>query len=186
MTNPPPTDPRTAASRAGGPKAPASPRRSREPGHRRKFLVVVDDTPECDRAVYYASRRAAGTGGALLLLGVMELEGVNQQWLGIADLMRAEATDDMSARLDKFAARARQVAGVDAETVIREGSKADAVMATIAEDEDIAILVLAAGVSKEGPGPLVSALVGFHSGHFPVPITIVPGALTDAEIDALA
>lgn len=163
-----------------------APRRSREPGHRRKFLVVVDDTPECDRAVYYASRRAAGTGGALVLLGVLELEGVHQQWLGVADLMRAEAHDDMSARLEKFVARARQVAGVDAEPVIREGSKADAVIKLIAEDQDIAILVLAAGVGKEGPGPLVSALAGFQSGHFPVPITVVPGALTDAEIDALA
>ncbi|WP_454915056.1 universal stress protein [Xanthobacter sediminis] len=181
------TDPRTPPRTAIHP--PASPRRSREPGHRRKFLVVVDDTPECDRAVYYASRRAAGTGGALLLLGVLELEGVNQQWLGVADLMRAEATDDMAARLQKFTARARQAAGpdgVDAQTVIREGSKAEAVLAAIAEDEDIAILVLAAGVGKEGPGPLVSALAGFHAGHFPVPITIVPGALTDAEIDAVA
>ncbi|WP_238120529.1 MULTISPECIES: universal stress protein [unclassified Xanthobacter] len=164
----------------------ALPRRSREPGHRRKFLVVVDDTPECDRAVYYASRRAAGTAGAVVLLGVLELEGARQQWLGVADLMRAEAHDDMSSRLDKFVARARQVAGVDAETVIREGSKAEAVTGLIADDQDIAILVLGAGVGKEGPGPLVTALVGFQSGHFPVPITVVPGALTDAEIDALA
>lgn len=183
------TDSRTPRATA---RPPAAPRRSREPGHRRKFLVVVDDTPECDRAVYYASRRAAGTGGALLLLGVLELEGVNQQWLGVADLMRAEAADDMGARLEKFTARARQIAvsagveSVDTETAIREGTKAEAVLATIAEDEDIAILVLAAGVGKEGPGPLVSALAGFHSGHFPVPITIVPGALTDAEIDAVA
>lgn len=177
----------TPARPAGATALPAAtPRRSREPGHRRKFLVVVDDTPECDRAVYYASRRAADTGGALVLLGVLELEGVNQQWLGIGDLMRAEATDEMAARLEKFTARAREVAGVDAQTVIREGSKADAVVASIAADEDIAILVLAAGVGKDGPGPLVSALVAVHSGHFPVPITIVPGALTDAEIDALA
>ncbi|MFG1477230.1 universal stress protein [Xanthobacter sp. V4C-4] len=165
---------------------PAAPRRSRESGHRRKFLVVVDDTPECSRAVHYASRRAADTGGDLLLLGVLELEGAHQQWLGVADLMRAEAQDEMSARLDKFIARARQVAGVEAQAVIREGTKADAVITLIGEDEDIATLVLAAGVGKEGPGPLVSALVGFHAGHFPVPITLVPGALSDAEIDALA
>ena len=34
-------------------------RRSYEAGHKAKFLVVIDDTPECDRAVYFASRRAA-------------------------------------------------------------------------------------------------------------------------------
>jgi len=48
------------------------------------------------------------------------------------------------------------------------------------------ILVLAAGVDKEGPGPLVTALAGRHVAHFPVPITIVPGSLTDEDIAAIA
>ena len=34
-------------------------RRSYETGHQAKYLVIIDDTPECDRAMYYASRRAA-------------------------------------------------------------------------------------------------------------------------------
>lgn len=161
-------------------------RLSFEPGHRRKFLAVVDDTPECDRAVYYASRRAARSQGSLVLLGVVELDGVNQQWLGVGDLMRAEAWEDMQERLDKYAARARQVAGITPEPVLREGRKAEQLAALIAEDRDIAILVLAAGTGKEGPGPLVSQLAAAQSFHFPVPITIVPGALTDAELDALA
>ncbi len=161
-------------------------RQSHEPGHRRKFLAVVDDTPECDRAVYYASRRAAGTGGGLVLLGILELEGVNQQWLGVADLMRAEAQEEMEARLQKFAARARQVAGVESELAIREGAKAEAILNLIADDRDVAILVLAAGTSSEGPGPLVASLAGANAARFPVPITIVPGALSDEELDALA
>ncbi|MEP9354214.1 universal stress protein [Xanthobacter sp. KR7-65] len=161
-------------------------RQSREPGHRRKFLVVVDDTPECDRAVYYAARRAAGTEGGVVMLGVLELEGVNQQWLGVADLMRAEAHEEMEARLAKYTARARQVAGVTPECVIREGTKAEAIAALIHEDRDIAILVLAAGTGKEGPGPLVTSLAGAHAARFPIPVTIVPGALTDADLDAMA
>ncbi|MFG1278117.1 universal stress protein [Xanthobacter autotrophicus] len=165
---------------------PTTPRRSREPGHRRKFLVVVDDTPECDRAIYYAARRAAGTQGGLVLLGVLELEGVAQQWLGVADLMRAEAHEEMEARLQKFAARARQVAGITPDLVVKEGAPAEAIARLIAEDHDIAILVLAAGVGKEGPGPLVTVLAAGHAARFPVPITIVPGALTDAELDAIA
>ena len=38
-------------------------RRSTEEGHRRKFLVVIDDTPECGRALLYAARRAEHSGG---------------------------------------------------------------------------------------------------------------------------
>ena len=37
---------------------PGKPRRSYETWHRPKFLAVVDDTPECTRAVYFAARRA--------------------------------------------------------------------------------------------------------------------------------
>ena len=40
-----------------------SKRLSREVGHRRKFLAIIDDTPECERAVAYASKRAQSTSG---------------------------------------------------------------------------------------------------------------------------
>ena len=41
----------------------SSKRRSYEAGHKPKYLVVIDDSPECDRAVYYASRRALAQRG---------------------------------------------------------------------------------------------------------------------------
>lgn len=164
-----------------------SPKRQiHEPGHQRKFMVIVDETPECDRAVYYAARRAARTGSGVVMLGILELEDVRQQWLGVADLMRAEATEAMQERIDHFAARARHISGVAAEGVIREGTKAEAILSLIAEDRDIAVLVLAAGTGSEGPGPLVGLLAGPVSARFPVPVTIVPGALSDEELDALA
>ena len=37
----------------------SSKRRSYEAGHKRKFLVVIDDTEECDRAVYWAASAPA-------------------------------------------------------------------------------------------------------------------------------
>ncbi|UOK72071.1 universal stress protein [Ancylobacter polymorphus] len=161
-------------------------RQSHEPGHRRKFLVLADDTPECDRALYYAARRAARTGGAVVLLAVLQLEEAPSQWLGVADLMRAEATDKAEARLDLLSARAEGIAGVDTERVVREGVVADQILAVIEEDEDIAILVLAAGTGKEGPGPLIASLAKGLWASLPVPVTLVPGALSDSEIDALA
>jgi hypothetical protein len=60
------------------------------------------------------------------------------------------------------------------------------VTALIEADGDIAVLVLAAGTGREGPGPLVSSLVGRSSGTFPVPITVVPGSLDEAAIAAIA
>ena len=160
-------------------------RRSYEAGHKPKLLVVVDETEECDRAVYFASRRAARIGGKVVMLCVNQLEGHSQQWLGVADIMRAEAHDEADAQLKRFAARAKRISGVTAERVVREGDKAEEILKLIDEDEDIFVLVLAAGTGTEGPGPLV-ATIGRTAGDYPIPVAIVPGHLTDEEIDALS
>ncbi len=159
-------------------------RRSYEAGHTPKWLVVIDDTPECDRAVYFASRRAARVGAGVVMLRVIEIEDRNQQWLGVADIMKAEAHEEASAALEKFAARANGIAGITPERVVREGKTSDEILRLIETDEDIAILVLAAATEKEGPGPLVSGLSS-TAGDFPIPVAIVPGHLTDQELDAL-
>jgi nucleotide-binding universal stress UspA family protein len=161
------------------------PRRSHEEGHKRKFLVVVDNTPECIRALHYAARRAEHTGGAVVLLFVIEPEGP-QSFLGVEDIMRAEAREQAQATLARFAAKARDFGRLDPEMVIREGKRAEEVRKLIETDEDIAILVLAAGESSEGPGPLVTAIAGRGSGTFPVPITIVPATLSEEQLDAIA
>ena len=160
-------------------------RRSYEAGHKPKFMVVIDDTPECDRAVYYASRRAARVGASVLMLFVIEIQDRNQQWLGVADIMRAEAHEEANAALDRYAARANGIAGITPERAVREGEKAQEILNQIDEDEDIAVLVLAAGTGKEGPGPLVANL-GKTAGTYPIPVAIVPGHLSDQDLDAMS
>ena len=159
-------------------------RRSYEAGHKPKYLVVIDESPECDRAVYYASRRAARTGAGMVMLLVIEPHDRHQQWLGVADLMKAEAQEAANAILDRFATRANGAAGITPERVIRDGDKAQEVLNVIDEDEDIAILVLAAGTGSEGPGPLVTE-IGKTAGTFPIPVAIVPGHLNDEDLDAM-
>ena len=117
------------------------------------------------------------------MLRVIETADRNQQWLGVADIMKAEALEAANASLDKFAARAKQIARVKPDRVIREGVTAEEIVKLIEEDADIGILVLAAGTGKEGPGPLVSGL-GKTAGTFPIPVAIVPGHLSDEDIDA--
>lgn len=160
-------------------------RRSYEAGHKPKYLVIIDESPECDRAVYYASRRASRTGASVIMLLVIEPHDRHQQWLGVADIMRAEAHEAANLVLDRYAARANGVAGITPERAIRDGDKSEEILKLIDEDEDIAILVLAAGTGKEGPGPLVSG-IGKTAGSYPIPVAIVPGHLTDDELDAMS
>jgi nucleotide-binding universal stress UspA family protein len=159
-------------------------RRSYEPGHSPKFMVVIDDTPECDRALYFASRRSLRIGASVLMLRVIEMHDRNQQWLGVADIMRAEAHEEANAALDRSAARASSISGRMPERVIREGDEAEEILKLIEEDEDVAVLILAASSNTEGPGPLVSSLAK-TAGSFPIPVAIVPGHLSDEDLDSM-
>jgi nucleotide-binding universal stress UspA family protein len=160
-------------------------RRSYEKGHNRKYLVVIDDTEECERAVHWAAKRAGRTKSKLIMLRVIETSERNQQWLGVADIMKAEEMEAANKALDKYATHAKKIARVTPERVIREGDTAQEIVKLIDDDTDIGILVLAAGTGKDGPGPLVSGLAK-TAGDFPIPVAIVPGNLSDAELDAMA
>lgn len=150
----------------------------------RKFLVVVDSTPECMNALRFAARRAAKTNGGLVMIYVIEPEEF-QHWIGVQNVMREEARQEAEERLEALADEVRSLAGIVPEFAIREGEKRDEVLAHIEEDEDIGLLVLGAGASGDGPGPLVQALADKQVSKMRIPVTVVPGALTLEEIDSL-
>jgi nucleotide-binding universal stress UspA family protein len=160
-------------------------RRSYETGHRPKFLAVVDDSSECAKAVRFAARRCARVGAAIVLLGVVT-PPEHETWLGVGEVMQAEAEDKAQRLLDEAAASVRALAGIEPEKIVRTGVKADEVVKLIEADEDISLLVLAAAAGRDGPGPMVSALAGKSAATFPIPVAIVPGHLDNEEIDALA
>lgn len=150
----------------------------------RKFLVVLDDSRECLNAIRFAALRAAHTGGGVQVLSVISPEEF-QGWLGVAEVMRAEARERVEAHFAVFAKWMRDRQGIEPELVIREGEPVTEILAQIQDDPEIGVLVLGAGEDKSGPGPLVSAL-SRSSGNLPVPITIVPGGLSKERMEAIA
>jgi len=163
-------------------------RRVFEEGHRRKYLVIADESQEVEAALYFAALRAAHTGGSILLLYVIEPQEY-QHWVGVRQGQLEEETAKAKAlfRLFRRKLNAAGFESVETEEVIREGKKAEAILELIDEDEDIAVLTLGAATDAMGPGPLVSSLAaGKTAGTFPIPITIVPGNLTLEDLQALA
>lgn len=150
----------------------------------RKFMIVVDDTPECTNALRFAARRAAKTGGGVVMLYVIRPEEF-QHWIGVAEVMRAEAREAAEERLSHLADEVKALSGVLPEFVIREGEARNEVLDQIKEDPEIGVLVLGAGDNGDGPGPLVSALVGRLAGGLTVPVTVVPGSMSLERIDAI-
>lgn len=154
----------------------------------RKFLVVADDSPESEVALRFACRRARSTGGHVAILRVIE-PAVFEHWSGVREEMERQAREEAEALLQEKAAFVQDATGFPPEFIIKHAESPRAgLKAAIGEDPDIKILVLAAAVGGRGPGPMVASLAkeGVSWGGRKVPVTLVPGDMTDDEIAELA
>ena len=151
----------------------------------RKFLVVMDNSPEFLNALHYAATRAAKTGGGVEILAVITPEE-QTHWLGVAETMREEARESIEDSFKIFANWMKEELKLEPELVIREGEKATEVLNQIQEDPEVGILVLGANNSSDGPGPLINQLVSRDGGNLPIPVTIVPGSMTKDRIEAVS
>jgi len=150
---------------------------------------VVDDSPECKAAIYFAARRALNTGGRVTLLYVLVPTDF-EHWQSVKEVMEDEAREQAEEILQDLAKDVQTDSGSMPELVIRQGQTKEQLEELLKEDRDIKILVLGAASGSGNPGPLVSSIAkgGFmdNSGeNISIPVTIVPGHLSRAEIDAL-
>jgi hypothetical protein len=133
-------------------------------------------------ALRFATRRAQHTGGRVTLMSAAT-PGEFQQWRGVQEIMKDEAYAEAEALIYAAAKTVNELSGILPELVIPFGTVTECLAKLIKEDKDISILVLASGTGKEGPGPLVSM---FGTTVQAIPVTIVPGTFTEAQVDALA
>jgi nucleotide-binding universal stress UspA family protein len=148
------------------------------------FLVVVDESDELQQALFYACQTAVRTNGRVALLKVVA-PAEFQHWASVGELMREEQREEAEDLLRTISAGVQQRTGSMPIMHIREGEIEEELVSLINEDESICTLVLGAATGDYGPGPLVSALVNQLSGKLRVPITVVPGSLTQAQISAI-
>jgi len=146
--------------------------------------VISDNSPESECALRFAACRAERTGDKVVMLRVIE-PGDFQHWLGVEEVRRGEMLAEAQAILRLHTRKLKSYSDLEPEHVIREGDTAEEILKLIEEDSDISILVLGASSDKEGPGPLVSSLASRSAGSYPIPVTIVPGTLSEEDIAAL-
>ncbi len=150
----------------------------------RVFLVIVDDSEEMRVALHFACLRARHHGGRVALLHVIEPTD-SQAWIAVEDLMRIERREAAEAMLAELSREVVEWSGSSPLIYLREGDVRDELLRLIEDEASISVVVLGAGTGPEGPGPLVGLLAGKLSGRLRVPITVVPGALTDRQLAAL-
>lgn len=150
----------------------------------RKFMVVIDSTPECINALYFAGLRAQRTGAGILMLYVIEPDDF-QHWLGIAEVMYQEKVQEAQNRLAVLIEDIQESCGITPEYIIRRGIPIDEVRAVIKENNQVSILVLGASSGKKGPGPLVTHLAYENADTLPIPITIIPQSMSFEDLRAI-
>jgi len=167
-------------------KTPSPPGKTASHPHEvRVFLVVVDDTAEMRVALRFACRRARHTDGRVALLHVIEPTEY-RHFMGVGELMREEARSEAERLVQKLASQVQEMSGAVPIVYLREGSRRDELLKLIGEEPSISILVLGANTEASGPGPLVSALTGKFLNRLRIPLTIVPGNLSDQGVDDIS
>ena len=149
-----------------------------------KFLIIADDTPEFVKVLRLASKRAEKVGGSVFMLKIIPPADF-QHWMSVKDIMEEEARAEASETLEYYAQEIKIISGIDAETAIREGKPEEVIANIISEDRDIHLLVLGANVDGD-PGPLVRSFREVLLNELHMPVLVVPGNMTDEEIDKFA
>lgn len=150
----------------------------------RTYLVVVDETKEAEVALRFAARRAAKTGGAVQIVALIPpTEFV--QWGGVQATIEEEAHQRAEALVMGAAGTLMEESGIRPVITVKQGEPVQVVRKILAENENIAALVLGAAASG-APGPLVAHFAGADAGALPCPVMVIPGSLTRDAIDRLS
>ena len=150
------------------------------PGHV-KFLVCVDDSEECKVALKFACMRAKNTEGSVLMLYVIEPQDL-MHFAGVENIMETEAYAKANEVLNDLKQQAQAKFGLNVDCRIEKGKKYDKIVDLVKEDETISILVLGAAPEGKGSNELVRRFSVELTSSILIPLTVVPGNLSEEEL----
>ena len=147
----------------------------------RYILVIADDSKEMDVALQYACARAKKTGRKIIIATFIEpIDVLTTQ--GVQEIMKNEAREEAELRLQKASSFVKESTGLIPSLQLREGKIIDELISLIEEEKNINVLVLAANVDENGPGPIISTLTTSEFSRLRIPIMIVPGNFSKKHI----
>lgn len=150
----------------------------------RTYLVVIDDSPESSLALRFAARRAARTGGGVLVLAIIPPQDF-VAFGGVQATIEAEAREHAEELAAAAAAAVAQEANVTAQILVKAGKPAEVVREVLGGNSEVSALVLGTAASG-APGPLVAFFTGHDAGTLPCPVMLVPGGIDLERLDALS
>ena len=149
----------------------------------RVYLAIVDETEEAKLALRFAARRASDTGGSVHILALVPRQQFNA-FGGIQATIEEEARDRAEVLANGAAGELFAESGKMPQISVRVGEGVAVINEYLEDHPEVAALVL--GAAAEGtPGPLVTHFSSC-AGQLPCPLFIVPGGLSEEEIDRIS
>ena len=144
----------------------------------------MDETEELHQALHFACARAKSIDANIALVYVITPNDFGH-WASVDALMREEAREQAEEIIKSHSEYANSFTGKTPLVYIREGETTDQILQLIEEEEQICQLVLGANTKSDSAGPIVNYITGKGAARCKIPVVIVPGNLTDAQIEAL-
>lgn len=150
-----------------------------------KYLVCVNDSEHSRVALKFVCARAQKRGSLIDLLHVLEPSDF-QGIMSVADKIREEARKQGEAFLNTLAEEVQQSVGITPSLLLREGDVEDAIINTIQDDLEVHMLVLGASPETNGRHAHITGLVKSLGDRLLIPLVVIPGNMTDAQIEQVS
>ncbi|MFC4295183.1 universal stress protein [Novosphingobium tardum] len=150
----------------------------------RIYLVIMDETDEARLALRFASRRAARTGGQVHIVALVPRQDF-VAFGGVQATIEEEARNRAEVLVTSAAGHLASESGQMPVISVQQGDGVQIIKDYLADHPEVSALVLGAA-AQGGPGPLVAHFAAGHPGQLPCPLMIVPGSMTDEEIDRMS
>lgn len=150
-----------------------------------KFLVCADGRDTSKAALNFACKKAAKKGGMVEVLHVITPDETAAMF-GVMDKMREEQRHEAEILMKAMTEAAFQQAGVTPSIQIREGRLGEEIINAALEDSNVNMLVLGISQRSTDGRSLASWLTERLGDRLLIPIMLVPGNLTDLQMDELS
>ena len=151
---------------------------------RSKFLLCVNDSQHSLVALRFVCMMARRQNRPIQLLHVVE--PVDPTFRAVAAKMREEKRQAAEKLLDRCAQDANALANIRPVLTVREGSVAEEIISTIEEDHTISMLVVATSHDSPTRDVLLPALTSQVGNRLLIPMLVIPGTLTEQQIEELS
>lgn len=149
-----------------------------------KYLVCVDSREESKVCLKLGCMKAKTRGGTVVLLHVVQ--PADFQTLGaVADRMREERQAEGEQLLKRLLDEAATAYGIAPEMLLREGEIGEEIIAAASADPGIIMVMIGTAHHTSGRGSLAAWLAGQLGSKLLTPLLMVPGNLTDEQLQNL-